>query len=160
MKIRVYGHFICPWCQKELTNCAQIIWGAAGESYEMGQKLRWYQADNFTVNPNTYYGDFLVNYGSPVYNDVLAFDVVEYSPESEWVCRSCSQVIGGLAIKIVNQIIQGYKVFNCTEIRTLLKDEDENIEVFILKEDTYVPYKFPDEFGMSTNTKTGEIFKK
>lgn len=159
MKTKVHSFCSCFNCGGELLDYVQIAWGAAGENYTVGDKLKWFQTSESILEPDVYYGESVMNYGSPVYCQVLAFDIYEYFPCSGSSCKKCGISVGGVAVLITDQEIIKIQAFTDKVVDTLLQGKREEVEVFVMDHAVYIGYPFPSSFKNYRNFDLRSVFK-
>lgn len=117
----------CPYCGMKLEDRAHQVcfeWGAVGESYSIGEKVRWFTDKHNKVIPSLKRTENdRWNCGNPMVGDVLLFDpeVLQFPPTRR-LCSTCGQPYAAIAVCIREEHVESVKVFTPNELEKLLGD--------------------------------------
>ncbi len=122
----------CPSCATVLTDLIWFQWGYCPGSlprreyvYSIGDKIYWKACKDGTVSPWTMFDNITANVGEPLISNLIVRDDTQYFPQNS--CRACGQVIGGIALQIVEGVIDRAWIYPPGEL-------DNEIVIFIVEQ--------------------------
>lgn len=161
MKSLLFASVKCPHCNEFILDRIEFAWGAAGQTYDLTNKIKWFAEENGEPVPSCYlYPDKVLNFGSPKINKVISFDELDFAPGNETPCPYCFEVIGGIGIEISQNKLNKILCFNHDFIDKTFIEIFQESTTLIEKNNQLVPYNMPDEFSHNELKKNKVFFLK
>lgn len=160
---RIFGNIVCPVCRVKILDSARFQWGAVpGESYQLGDDVRWLRDDLGAIAPSFKLfslprGVWQWNCGDSRLEHVIVFDEDVYTKNHVLECPHCHEVSAALVAIIRNGKIGAVTALSEKEIDHILGHDRDKAHIVAVREDgTYWPrvewYDHPIEIMRSPDS--------